>query len=352
MSTATKITGIGAYIPERRIDNDHVMGLLRDRSAPYLTKEELSALMDKAGKNLEKAGSVTRYWCREDEYCTDIAREASLKAMEDAGVGPADIELIIFTGMSKAFVEPATANVLQYELGAVNANVIDTQDACSSFIKSIQIADCFIRTGTYRTILVACGERTYDWADFQCKTCEDLKWKFGSLTIGDAAGAMVLQGTQDPVYSSAEHHMECSFKTLGEAYAVCNIGLNFRVGERYKLQSHSNKLFSTALELGAQLFSVTEWQSLNFRNVFIHDIGTLIQQYKLTVVEKLIESAGRAVPDYYHRPFFSEYGNVASASLPLGMRLVLDEGKLERGSRSLFLGGGAGVQAYGATFIY
>ena len=99
---------------------------------------ELSALMEKAAHNLEKAGSVIRHWCREDEYCTDIAKQASLKAMEEAGVDPADIELIIFTGMSKAFVEPATANVLQHELGALNANVIDTQDACSSFIKSIQ----------------------------------------------------------------------------------------------------------------------------------------------------------------------------------------------------------------------
>jgi len=352
MSVATRIAGIGTYVPERKIDNDHVLGLLRDHSAPYLTDEEFSALMDKAGKNLEKAGNVTRYWCREDEYCTDIAREASLKAMEDAGVEPADIELIIFTGMSKAFVEPATANVLQGELGAVNANVIDTQDACSSFIKSMQIADCFIKTGLYRTVLVACGERTFDWGDFQCKSVEELKWKFGALTIGDAAGAMVLQATEDPLYTEAEHHMECSFRTKGKSFAACNIGLNYRVGERYKLQSHSNKLFSTVLELGAQLFSETEWRFLDFKNVFTHDIGRLMQDYELPLFLKLIEAAGRPVPEFYYRPTFSEYGNVASASLPLGMRLVLDEGKLERGSRAVFFGGAAGVQAFGATFIY
>ncbi|MFC1888380.1 hypothetical protein ACFL4G_01350, partial [Thermodesulfobacteriota bacterium] len=319
MSVATRIAGIGVYVPDRKIDNDHVMGLLREHSAPYLTKDELSALMEKAARNLVKAGCGTRYWCREDEYCTDIAHQASVRALEDAGVDPADVELIIFTGMSKAFVEPATANVLQHELGAVNANVIDTQDACSSFIKSVEIADSFIRTGTYRTVLVACGERTYDWADFQCKSVEELKWKFGSLTIGDAAGAMVLQATEDPMYTEASHHMRFTYKTLGEAYAACNIGLNFRVGERYKLQSHSNKLFSKVLELGSQLFIESDWKHLDVRNIFAHDIGRLIEEYELPLFEKIMEGEGRAIPDYHYRPYFYEYGNVASASLPLGM---------------------------------
>jgi len=346
MEYASKIIGIGHYIPEREVSNDNVLELLRKSSSLYLTPEELEVLMQKAGRNLERTGSRVRYWCDEDQFCTDIARIASQGALEDAGLDPDEIDLIIFTGMSKALVEPATAHILQYELGANNANVIDTQDACSSFLKSIHIADSLIRTGTYRTILIACGERTYDWADFQCKTVSELDWKFGSMTIGDAAGAMILQATDEPLYRENPHHMLFAFKGDGGGYVHCNIGLNYKIGERYRLQSHSRKLFSSALKQLSVIVEETEWKHIHFDILIAHEIGRLIPDVQIPY----FRDAGFDIPDY--RFLFPDFGNIASASLPVSMTMAREDGRLKRGHQVLFIGGAAGTQAYGGTFFY
>ena len=348
---ATRIAGAGAYIPGRRVTNEDVLGMLRDSSKGYLNEEDFEKLVHRAEHLLEKAGSQTRYWCEEDQYCTDIARVAAEKALEDAGVSASELDLIIFTGMSKAFVEPATAHVLRHEIGALNANVIDTQDACTSFMKSVDIADSLIKTGRYRNILVATGERTFDWADFTCKTVYELDWKFGSLTIGDAAGALVLQPTTDPLYTENNRHMRFFNRIEDGTYGICHIGLNYRMGERYRLHSHSSRLIRTGLkvlmELLVDILQEEEWQDFRFDNLFVHDIGKIIDEIVLPTIKK----AEVCVPDTY-RSFFPEYGNVGCASLPLGIWLAKEENRLQRGNLSVFACPAAGVQAGGMVFIY
>ena len=349
MAGSSKIVGIGKYIPEREIDNDYVLNIMRKESAPYLSSDELAAVMSKAVDALEKAGNRVRHWCREDEYCTDIAKKASLEALEDAGLEPDEIDLIIFTGMSKALVEPATAHILQDELGASHANVIDTQDACSSFVKSIEIADSLIRSGSYKTVLITCGERTYDWGDFRCKTVDELNWKVGSLTIGDAAGAMILQATDDPLYCDAPHHWQFTFSGAGENHAFCNIGLNFRIGERYKLQSHSQKLLHSIFELvtgGFEGIKQMDQKTIQYDIVMVHEIGKIIPDY----VIPLFKSAGFDMPNY--RFIYPEFGNIASASLPVALAVAKEDGRLKRGYQVAFGGGAAGTQVYATTFLY
>jgi len=129
MRTASRISGLGVFVPERKITNEDVLRLLIDQSKPYLTDKDLLKLTARAEMLLEKAGCGIRYWCSPEQHCTDIARIAAERALKDAGVQPEEIDLILFTGMSKAFVEPATAHILRDELGASRANVLDTQDA-------------------------------------------------------------------------------------------------------------------------------------------------------------------------------------------------------------------------------
>ena len=351
MNCATKIIGVGSYVPERRITNDDVLAMLRDASRAYLTSGDLETMMGKAEAKLAKAGSVTRFWCREDEYGTDIARHAAQRALDAAGIGADELDLIIYTGMSKAFVEPATAHVLRHEIGATRANVIDTQDACTSFMKSMDLADSMIKTGKNETVLVVNGERTYDWADFKCKTVDELAWKFGSLTIGDAAGAMVLQRTEDPVYVENSNHLRC-FYLLGDGeYATCNIGLNHRVGDRYRLYSHSSRLVRSGLgkvmELIADILQRPEYANFEYDNLFIHDIGKVIDD----TVLPFLRQAQVCVPDTY-RSFFPQFGNIASASLPVSLDMAVRDGRIQRGNLAVYVCPAAGVQAGVMSFLY
>jgi 3-oxoacyl-[acyl-carrier-protein] synthase III len=351
MNVASKIAGVGAYVPERKITNDDVLEMLRAHSAPYLAAPDLEKLLAKATYKLAKAGNETRFWCREDQMGTDIAREAAVQALDHAGLAATDLDLIIYTGMSKAFVEPATAHVLRHELGATNANVIDTQDACTSFIKSMDLADSLIKTGKYETILIVAGERTYDWADFTCKTVEELAWKFGSLTIGDAAGAMVLTRTEDPTYTEHPHHLRSFYKLADGQYATCHIGLNHRFGERYRLHSHSSRLvragLGLVLELLGELLQRPEFENFAYDNLFVHDIGRIIEE----MVLPFLREAKVHVPETY-RSFFPELGNVASTSLPVALRRAVDEDRIQRGNLAVYVCPAAGVQAGVSFFVF
>ena len=351
MNIASKIVGLGAYVPERRISNDDALDLLRVQSRGYLSPAELATLLEKAKAKLAKAGSQTRFWCRADEYGPEIAGRASQLALADAGLAATDLDLIIYTGMSKAFVEPATGHVLRHLLGATRANVIDTQDACTSFIKSLDLADSLIKTGKCRTILVACGERTFDWADFACKTVDELAWKFGSLTIGDAAGALVVQRTDDPAYADDPRHMRLFHRLADGEFGICHIGLNYSFGERYRLHSHSSRLVRLGLqlmmELLAEILQQDEWRGIQYQNLFIHDIGRIIDDE----VIPFVRAANVCVPDAY-ASYFPEYGNVASASLPLSMELARRRGALQRGHLADFICPAEGVQAGALVFRY
>ena len=351
MEISSRIAGVGVYVPEREITNEKALNLLKEASAGYLSREDFDKLLEKAARNLKKAGNDTRYWCEEDQYCTDIALAAARQALEDAEIDAKDLDLIIFTGMSKAFVEPATAHVLRHEIGATKADVIDTQDACTSFMKSIQIADSFIKTGSYRRVLVAAGERSYDWADFRCKTLDELKWKFGSLTIGDAAGAMVVQSTTDPLYVGNPKHMDFYYHIEDGTYALCHIGLNHRIGDRYRLHSDSTNLIRTGmkaiLELVAEILNTEEYRDIQYDNLFIHDIGKIIEDLMLPS----IRAAQICVPDNY-KSFFSKYGNVGSVSLPLAAWLAKEDGRLKRGNLCAYICPAAGVQAGVMFFVY
>ncbi|MFZ5572270.1 MAG: 3-oxoacyl-ACP synthase III family protein [Thermodesulfobacteriota bacterium] len=352
MPGSTKIAGVGVYVPLRKITNEYVLNRLVAESSGYLNREDLARIIEKAEGKMAKAGCSVRYWCEPDEYGTDIALKAARLALSDAGLEAPDIDYILYTGMSKAFVEPATAHVLRHELGAVRANVIDTQDACASFVKSVQIGDSLIRNGICRRILIVCGERTFDWADFCCKTIDELSWKFGSLTIGDAAGAVVLEATDEPLYTRDGYHFDYSHVIKSGTYAYCHIGLNHRLGTRYKLHSHSGALFKTVTEAGWELVTGRmqadeNWVRQRLDQVFFHDIGNYIAEFIFPTFRPLF-------PEAPHRylSYFAGYGNVASASFPLSLHLARENGSLQRGHRVMFVCPAAGAQIGIMTFVY
>ncbi|HPG51769.1 MAG TPA: hypothetical protein PK307_03100 [Spirochaetota bacterium] len=343
MSVSSTITGIGVYIPGRKILNDDVLEIMKQKSAPYLAENDLDEILSIARDRLAKAGNVTRYWCKEDEYCPDIAYRASMQALRDAGLDARDLDLIIFTGMSKAFVEPATAHVLRHTLRALNANVIDTQDACTSFIKSIEIGHALISSGHYRRILIVAGERTYDWADMVCKTKDELAWKFGSLTIGDGAGAIILEATDETMYAKDDNHMKFSYELSDGQYHLCTIGLNYTLGERYKLYTHTPDLFKSAYvvtrDCVKNYFMKTHNTGFIYDNLFFHDVGRLAQD---SILSFLADSS--ITVRQPHSSFYSEYGNVASVSLPLSMWRAREQGYFNKGNLALCIVPASGTQ--------
>jgi 3-oxoacyl-[acyl-carrier-protein] synthase-3 len=351
MGIGTKIAGMGMYIPSIKVDNKKVIDLLRNQSRAYLQPNELDALIFEAEDKLEKVGSKTRYYCEQDEYCIDIALKASKAALEDAKIEAEELDMIFFTGMSKAFVEPATAHVLKHELKAKNANVLDTQDACISFIKTLELADALIKTGKVKRVLIASGERSYDWADFTCKTPSELIWKFASLTIGDGAGALVVEKTDQSGYVRDKHHFRFFYKLYSEHFNACTIGLNYYYGERYKLYSHSKKLIEVGRKATAELiqevFSNGAWKAYKYDNLIFHNVGNIVDG----LIEQMLKDADAYI-EGKSKAFFPNLGNIGSASLPVALCLARQEKKLKRGNRVFVIVPAAGVQCGIMSFRY
>src|SRR5438445_5557105 len=163
------ISGVGSYVP-----------------AKTLTNAELEKMVETSDEWItSRTGIKERRLAADDEFTSDIASKAAFKAMEKAGVTGEQIDLIIVATITPDMPFPSTACLVQHKIGARRAAAFDLEAACSGFIYALEIAQQFIMSRTYDTVLVIGAEKLssiVDWEDRN--TC---------VLFGDGAGAAVLQ---------------------------------------------------------------------------------------------------------------------------------------------------------------
>ena len=163
------LLGTGSYLPERVLSNFDLEKILN-------TNDEWI---------YKRTGIKARRIAAPDENASDLAKEASLRAMEMAGISVEEIDLIIMTTMTPDTACPSGANWLEAKLNAQRAVSFDVTAACSGFVFGLSVAEQYLKAGTFQTVLVASVEimsRTLDWTDRE--SC--ILW-------GDGAGAAVLR---------------------------------------------------------------------------------------------------------------------------------------------------------------
>src|SRR6266576_2913494 len=163
------ISGVGSYLPSRVLTNGDLEKMV-ETSDEWITS---------------RTGIKERRLAAPDEFTSDLATEAALKAMTNAGITAAQIDLIIIATITPDMPFPSTACLVQRKIGASRAAAFDIEAACSGFIFGLEIAQQFIMSRTYDTVLVVGAEKLssiVDWKDRN--TC---------VLFGDGAGAAVLQ---------------------------------------------------------------------------------------------------------------------------------------------------------------
>jgi len=168
------ILGTGSFLPERVLSNFDLEKIL-DTNDEWIYK---------------RTGIRERRIAAPDINASDLAKEASLRAMETAGISVDALDLIIMTTMTPDTACPAGSNWLEAKLGAERAVSFDVTAACSGFIFGLSVAEQYLKTGTFKTALVVAVEimsRTLDWTDRE--SC--ILW-------GDGAGAAILQAFDSP----------------------------------------------------------------------------------------------------------------------------------------------------------
>jgi 3-oxoacyl-[acyl-carrier-protein] synthase III len=173
MTIYSRITGTGSFLPPRRVTNADLAAELASRGVE--TSDEWI---------VERTGIRARHFAADGATTSDLGVQAARHAMEAAGVGPQDIDLIIVATSTPDMVFPSAACILQAKLGIAGCPAFDVQAVCSGFVYALTIADSMIRTGSASKALVIGAEVFSRILDFNDRTT--------CVLFGDGAGAVVL----------------------------------------------------------------------------------------------------------------------------------------------------------------
>ena len=337
-------------VPSKKVTNDDILATFRSESEGRLTPHEMETLEKQVRETLNTAGTQVRYKLDKGEKAIDFVLQAGRDAIAQAGVTPDEVDFLIYTGVGRGWLEPAMANVVQSELGMPNATCFDMLDACASWLRAMQVAHSLIGNGTYKCgMIVNCESslvRSF-WAS-EIKDALDLKHRVAQFTIGEAATATIV--TAD----APDDDFYFKFKNFGEHYKLCMIPLanmdDFLPGERdpryaaSQFFSLSRELVVTTVKKIAEVYGQDpHFHKRCFDIAFGHEASQKAS-------EVLVKQLG--IPPGIYYSVHPRYGNCVSASVPLGMSLAFQEGRLRRGDRVLIVVGSAGVSVGLSSFTF
>lgn len=319
------ITGIGSYVPERVLSNSDLEKLV-DTNDEWITS---------------RTGIKERRMADENEYTSTMAVKAALKALDQAEVNPIDLDLIVVATITPDMPFPATACLVQQELGASKAAAFDLEAACSGFIYALEVGRAFISSGVYQNVLIIGAEKLssiIDWEDRN--TC---------VLFGDGAGAAVLQrrdgvrGVLATRLGSDGNKAEILAMPGGGCRQPATVdSVNERI---HFLKMEGKEVYKNAVTaMTAAAKDVMERSNLN-----IEDIKCIIpHQANQRIISAIGERLGAREDQVFVN--LQKYGNTSAASVAVALDEALQSGKIDRGDRILIIAFGAGL-TWGATIL-
>lgn len=195
MKTYSRITGTGSYLPPRRLTN-----------ADLVAELAIQGVESSDEWIVERTGIRARHFVDAGVNSSDLALQASLNALQAAGIDAKDIDLIIVATSTPDMVFPSTACILQSKLGVKGGPAFDVQAVCSGFIYALTLADSLIRSGTAKKALVVGAEVFSRILDFKDRTT--------CVLFGDGAGAVVLEASSTPGILSTDIHADGGYSDI------------------------------------------------------------------------------------------------------------------------------------------
>ena len=324
----SRITGTGSALPEKILTNLDLERMV-DTSDEWITS---------------RTGIRERRIAAEGQFTSTFAAEASRRAMEMAGVKAEELDLIILGTVTPDFPFPATACIVQHEIGAVNAAAFDLSAACSGFIYGLSIADKYIRTGEAKKVLVIGAEvlsRVVDWTDRN--TC---------ILFGDGSGAAIVEVTEgDSGILSTHIFSNGSFwNTLYQpGCGNRNPATNEKTlqDRLFYIRMEGNDVFKHAVRAMEEA-AVT---ALVANGMTAADISLLIpHQANRRIIDATAKRLGMAADDARLFVNLHNYGNTSSASIPISIDEANRTGRMKAGDKVLLTAFGGGF-TYGSALM-
>lgn len=301
----SRIAGTGSYLPEKILTN-HDLEKMVDTSDEWITA---------------RTGIKERHIVAEGETTADLAEQASLKAMEMAGVSKDNIDLIVLATTTPDQIFPSTACLLQDRLGIHGAAAFDVQAVCTGFVYALTVADKFIRSGSHKKALVIGAEsmsRITDWSDRG--TC---------ILFGDGAGAVVLEASEEPGILSTHIHADGKYKELLQVPADSEF-MTMRGNEVFKMAVNTlGRIVDETLDANNMQKSDIDWLVPHQANIRI--INATAKKLKMSIDNVVVT--------------VDKHGNTSGASVPLALDAAVRDGRIQRGETVL-------LEAFGGGFTW
>ena len=326
MSIFSRIAGTGSYLPELRLTNQDLVERLAKTGLE--TSDEWITT---------RSGISARHFAAENELTSDLALKAAQAALSGAGITSSDLDLIILATSTPDHLGgfPSTACVVQDKLGAHTAcAAFDVQAVCAGFTYALATADAFIRTGSYKKVLVIGAETFSRILDFQDRgTC---------VLFGDGAGAVVLEASSEPGILSTALHADGSQRDI-----LCVPGRsgNGAVHGSPFMTMDGQAVFKLAVKVLEQVAH----EVLAKANLKPEQIDWLVpHQANIRIMEGTAKKMGMSMDKVIVT--VHEHGNTSAASIPLALDCGVRSGQIQRGQHLLLEGVGGGF-AWGAVAL-
>ncbi|MGY6019973.1 3-oxoacyl-ACP synthase III family protein [Streptomyces spinosirectus] len=269
-----------------------------------------------------------------DALPSDLAAAAAGRLLDEGGLGPDAVDLLIFASASEDLEEPATAHVVAAQLG-LRAPVFDVQNACNGLLNALEVADALIRAGRYRRVLIATGERGSRLSRLPARDRHELALLLPALTLGDMGAALLLEASDRPGLLGIHW---CTNSSGWRAATITNP--YFSPGApvpRVRFDSQALAASFAGMEKNV-MGALHEWgrKPGDLDLVCVHQASV---PFTRTILGSIGVAEDKAVAT------FARYGNVATASLPLQLAEAARENRLCPGSLVAFLGLASGASA-------
>jgi len=323
MSRYSRIAGTGSHLPPRRLSNADLAAELAAQGVE--TSDEWI---------VERTGIRARHFAAEGVGSSDLALQAARNALEAAGWQAQELDLIIVATSTPDMVFPSTATMVQHKLGIAGCPAFDVQAVCTGFIYALSVADAMIRAGSAKKALVIGAEVFSRILDFKDRTT--------CVLFGDGAGAVALEGSDQPGLLATDIHADGKHRdilcvpghvsggsVLGDPVLKMDGQAVFKLAVGVLEETARTSLAKAGLEESA-----IDWLIPHQANIRI--MQSTARKLKVPM-EKVVVTV-------------DQHGNTSAASIPLALDLAVRDGRIQRG-QTLMLEGVGGGFTWGSVLV-
>ncbi len=326
------ILGTGRYLPDR-----------------VVTNFDLAEVMETSDEFIvQRTGVRRRRYAPPDMAASDLAALACRDAVADAGLAMDQIDMLIMNTITPDHADPGCACFLQAKLGLSGIPVLDIKQQCAGLIYGLSLADHFVRAGTCRHVLIACSEvlstridGSYDGRNI-------------AVLLGDGAGAVVVGPSPDGqrgILSTVLHADGQFAKALYTAAPGSGLGRKEHVtaDDIQAGRVHFRMDGKAVFQNGVEKMSDAVCEVLRVNGLALGDVDVLVpHQANLRMLEAIVARLGIPREKVYVN--VEDYGNIASASLPIALHESRQTGLLRPGSLAVLVAFGSGF-VWGSALV-